>query len=191
MNIFVLDKTPEFSAKYHCDKHVLKMILESGQMLCTSHWTLGLQDLGKCLSDFKRVRDAKHYALEKMSSKLIPPWSMTHTRHPCTVWTSASFENYEWHTKLMRSLLDEYTRRYGKSHKAEQTYAWLSKGPPGNIPVLGLTEHPQCMPEDCKVKNNPVQGYRNYYKKHKAYMAKWKTGDVPDWWSVTSSLHLV
>ena len=42
MNIFVLDKTPEMSAKYHCDKHVVKMILESGQMLCTAHWTLGL-----------------------------------------------------------------------------------------------------------------------------------------------------
>lgn len=35
MNIFVLDTNPVLAAKYHCDKHVSKMILESAQMLST------------------------------------------------------------------------------------------------------------------------------------------------------------
>lgn len=35
MNIFVLHKNPALAAKYHCDKHVSKMILESAQMLST------------------------------------------------------------------------------------------------------------------------------------------------------------
>ena len=182
MNIFVLDKTPEGSASYHCDKHVVKMILESGQMLCTSHWTLGLEGLGKHLKDFKRVRDAKHYILEKMSPALIPPWSMSHVRHPCTIWTSSSAENYRWHLRLMRALLDEYTLRYNRKHKAEQTYEWLAQAPPSNIPDIGLTQHPQCMPDECKVENNPVEGYRNYYKKYKSYMARWKLGNIPVWW---------
>jgi len=35
MNIFYLDKDPVKAAQYSCDKHVVKMILESAQMLCT------------------------------------------------------------------------------------------------------------------------------------------------------------
>ena len=37
MNIFYLDKDPVKAAEYSCDKHVVKMILESAQMLCTAH----------------------------------------------------------------------------------------------------------------------------------------------------------
>ena len=35
MNIFVLDQSPTTAARYHCDLHVSKMILESAQMLST------------------------------------------------------------------------------------------------------------------------------------------------------------
>lgn len=35
MNIFVLDRNPARAARYHCDRHVSKMILESAQMLST------------------------------------------------------------------------------------------------------------------------------------------------------------
>lgn len=35
MNIFVLDANPAVAARFHCDKHVSKMILESAQMLST------------------------------------------------------------------------------------------------------------------------------------------------------------
>lgn len=35
MNIFILDEDPRMCARYHCDKHVSKMILESAQMLST------------------------------------------------------------------------------------------------------------------------------------------------------------
>ena len=37
MNIFYLDKCPVKAAKYQYNKHVVKMILESAQMLCTAH----------------------------------------------------------------------------------------------------------------------------------------------------------
>ena len=36
MNIFFLDKTPEKSAEFLCDKHIPKMLLESCQMLSTA-----------------------------------------------------------------------------------------------------------------------------------------------------------
>ena len=58
MNIFILDKNPKIAAEYHCDKHVVKMILESAQMLSTTHWLQSLELFNKKMSDFKRVRDA-------------------------------------------------------------------------------------------------------------------------------------
>ena len=36
MNIFALDKDPVVAAQMSCDKHIVKMILESAQMLCTA-----------------------------------------------------------------------------------------------------------------------------------------------------------
>jgi len=45
VNIFVLDRDPELAAKYHCDKHVVKMILESAQMMCAAHWTVHLKKI--------------------------------------------------------------------------------------------------------------------------------------------------
>jgi len=37
MNIFYLHKDPDICASYHCDKHVLKMIIEYAQLLSTAH----------------------------------------------------------------------------------------------------------------------------------------------------------
>ena len=182
MNIFVLDKDPSLAAKYHCDKHCVKMILEAGQMLCVAHWVGALRSMDKEISDFKRVREAKAFAIENANSSLIPPWTLTHTRHPCTIWTSENTENYSWHVRLMRALLDEYTMRYEKIHKSETVYDWLSSKTPHGMINAKMSAHPQCMPEDCKVPNDPVAAYRNYYHQHKAYMAKWNKGATPHWW---------
>ena len=130
MNIFVLDTDPKVSAQLMCDKHCVKMILEAGQMLCAAHWIGALKSVNKELSDFKRVREAKWYAESHADSSLIPPWTLTHTRHPCTIWTSKNTGNYEWHAQLMRALLDEYTLRYQRHHKSELVYEWLSSKVP-------------------------------------------------------------
>ena len=37
MNIFILDNDPVIAAQMQCDKHVVKMIVESAQMLSTVH----------------------------------------------------------------------------------------------------------------------------------------------------------
>ena len=82
----------------------------------------------------------------------------------------------------MRALLDEYTLRYKKMHKSEEVYRWLSSRTPYKMTKADMTDHPQCMPDACKVPSNPVEAYRNYYNEHKAYMAKWKLGNVPHWY---------
>ena len=45
MNIFFLDKDPKIAAQMQCDKHVVKMILETAQMLSTAARAQG-HDIG-------------------------------------------------------------------------------------------------------------------------------------------------
>mgnify|MGYP003310074464 CR=1 FL=1 len=49
------------------------------------------------------------------------------------------------------------------------------------IPDIGLTEIPQAMPDYCKVPNDPISGYRNYYINEKFYFANWKKREKPLW----------
>lgn len=94
MNIFVLDYDPATCARFHCDKHVVKMILESAQLLSTACSIRGIWD----------------------SSFMYKP---THTRHPCTLWAGASDSNFAWLRSLGLSLCVEYTRRYRRRHKTQ------------------------------------------------------------------------
>ena len=125
MNIFILDEKPQIAAEYHCDKHVVKMILESAQMLSTTHWLQALQIFNKNISDFKRVRDAKEFLHVNLQENMKPPYKMTHVRHPCTIWTTESIENYNWHVKLLFYLCCEYTKRYGKQHLTISTLLYV------------------------------------------------------------------
>ena len=98
MNIFYLDRDPKIAAQLACDKHVVKMILESAQMLCTAHRVLDGDE------------PADHGGMYKM----------VHKNHPSTIWTRTSEMNYQWHWRYFDSLLKEYTHRYGKHHATER-----------------------------------------------------------------------
>ena len=157
MNIFVLDQTPEMSAKYHCDKHVLKMIIETAQLLSTAH-----------------------HVLTPDSTIAKSVYRKTHVNHPCAVWVRTCYENYEWTYNLLLKLLAEYEFRYGKHHKTGDLTQYL-KTPPANITMLGhMTQRPQCMPDDCK-QESTVSAYRDYYIKHKNHFAKWTKRETPNW----------
>ena len=107
MNIFYLDRDPVIAAQMMCDKHVVKMILESAQMLSTAH----------------RVLDGDEYADRKGLYKLA------HKNHPSTIWVRSSLENYTWLYDHMVALMAEYTYRYGKHHATERLLAPLFKSP--------------------------------------------------------------
>lgn len=190
MNIFVLDEDPKIAASMQCNKHVVKMILESGQMLCAAHWMAWLdgEDKRPVLGDFKRVRDAQNWLFENVPKVRQPPWKMSHIRHPCTLWAASTIGNYFWLLDHMRGLLDEYTRRYKKKHKSEEVYKWLSIYQPSDMMSgkkrLGKTPHPLCVPEEIKCfTQDPVQAYRTYYVTHKSHLAKWAPRAAPpSWW---------
>jgi len=153
MNIFVLDKDPKKAAQYQGDKHVVKMILESAQLLSSVHW----------MTD-----SSAHYRL-------------THKNHPCSNWARESIENYKWLCDHAVELCNEYTRRYHRTHKSEPIIKDLCSNLP-NIPSKGLTPFALAMPEDCKYPGAPVKSYRTYYKKHKKDIVKWNHSEKPEWY---------
>lgn len=174
MNRFILDEDPYVAAMYHCDKHVVKMILEECQMLCSAHRILdGVETIGQS----KTGRKAKRWVLDDSRNDKL--YQATHVNHPCTQWSMESFDNYVWSVKLLRCLLDEYEYRYGKKHKCEELYPIL-RFTPQRIANRGLTQFPQAMPDECK-RENPVDGYRTYYIEHKKRFAKWTSREVPGW----------
>ena len=108
MNIFYLDRHPIKAAQMMCDKHVVKMILESAQILSTAHRVLDGDDY------------ADRYGLYKIA----------HKNHPSTIWARSGGLNYLWLYDHMRGLMQEYTYRYGKIHATERLNMGLSSRSP-------------------------------------------------------------
>ena len=91
MNIFVLDYDTKVCAQMHCDKHCVKMILETAQLLCGVHHMTGGE----------------------------APYGLSHKNHPCLIWARECIENYVWLCDLGIELCKEYTHRYGKIHSCQ------------------------------------------------------------------------
>ena len=135
MNIFYLDRDPYEAARLQCDRHVVKMILETAQLLSTAHNEL----------------DGGQIA-----------YKSTHKNHPSAVWVRQSRHNYRWLRRHFLALGDEYTRRYGKVHATIQKHSETLLWPPNNIPDGGFADPPQCIPDECK-RDDAVLGYQVYY----------------------------
>ena len=176
MNIFFLDRNPNVAAQYMCDKHVVKMIVETAQMLSTCHRMLdGVLERRPSVSGKRMV---PYYKLSDWREDVL--YKAVHFKHPCNVWIRESAWNYEWLHEHFGALLREYTVIYDKQHKCEQLYAPLSCIP-NNISDAPRTKYPQAMADDCKHKDI-VRAYRNYYKKYKSDFATWKNRRTPIWW---------
>lgn len=88
MNIFACDYDPVQAAIWLPDKLVVKMPLESAQILCTAIWLSGG----------------------------TAPYKPTHVKHPCVLWTGKALGNWQWLVEHGLALCDEFTHRYGKLH---------------------------------------------------------------------------
>jgi hypothetical protein len=172
MNIFVLDENPKTAAEYMCDKHVVKMIVESCQLLSTAHHILD----GKKIERTNKI-GRKFTTWEKSGNYL----RCTMANHPCTIWTRESSSNYNWLWLHTKSLMEEYTYRYEKTHVYENELLGLLQVCPTSIRSGRLTHFAQAMPDEFK-NQDPVVAYRNYYLGAKARFAKWRKGNIPSWW---------
>lgn len=166
MNIFWLDSDLEKAAMYHCDKHVVKMILEYTQLLSGVLHSLN-----------------RDYGLKIDTGELYKP---THMNHPCAVWARKTSGNYGLLTVLLCALLAEYTYRYGKVHKSSTVAINLAKHYPAVESLLPVesTVPPQCMPDEFKDKV-VVAAYRNYYlHKSNSIDMRWTKRYKPEWLEV-------
>lgn len=154
MNIFILDNDPKVAAKYLCDKHLIKMILESAQLLCSPY----------------------HPG--------VAPYKRTHFNHPCSKWVRESEGNYRWLISHALSMCDEYTMFYKKTHKCEAVIKWCEDNIDKiKFIEKSMTPFAQAMPDQYK-KTDAVAAYRDYYSKEKRSMAAWKNGRIPPrWWN--------
>ena len=181
MNIFYLHENPIQNAKWHIDKHIVKMPIEYAQLLSTAHRLLdGEMYLGKTANG----RNIKRWRLDDEREDIL--YKASHINHPSAIWVRESIENYYQMFKLYMATLEEFTNSYGKIHGASKPSVFLMR-PPLNIPCVKKTEIPQCMPDYCKVKGNPIKAYRNYYINEKESFATWKNKEIPQWFKMTSA----
>lgn len=152
MNIFFLDRNQTKCAEYHYDTHVVKMILESAQLLSTAHHLAGNGG----------------------------PYKKTHDNHPSAVWVRDSVSHYVWLYNLMIELGKEYTHRFGKTHKTIADHAQTLSYFPRYIKADGWRDPPQAMPEHCQHEDT-VLAYRNYYTTEKLNLMRYSNRETPQW----------
>lgn len=177
MNIFVLDNDAATSARMMCDKHVIKMIVESCQLLSTAHHVLD----GEELLVVSNKRKYKSYICTKKNI-----CKATMINHPCTIWARQTRANYLWLWRHAYALCKEYTHRYGKVHKMESMLMDELYDPPVNITKAKLTAFAQAMPEQYQ-HENAVVAYRSYYINEKSRFAAWNYSEEPEWWQTKTS----
>lgn len=139
-------------ARAHCDQHVIKMILESVQILCT--------------------------VLNRKGFKT--PYRSTHAKHPCVVWAGASYDNFCWLRSLALALNNEYRFRYQKTSD-HKSVAVLKAITGARFPRRGLTPFAQAMPEKYRVPGDAVAAYRAFYRGEKLGFATWTRRPPPRW----------
>lgn len=153
MNIFVLHKQVDMCARMLCDKHVVKMVLETAQILSSAQRINGNED-------------------EKL-------YKLTHKGHPCVKWASENRGNYIWLYNYFLALCKEYEYRYKKIHKSESLKYALADF--SFIPFFSLypSFNFNCTNNDIK---DIVMSYREYYRyKKKEIDMKWTVRNMPFW----------
>lgn len=159
MNLFLLSRSRRRGAKRHCNRHVIKMILETTQLL----WT------GVRMSNVD------------MKTLKIRAYRKTHAWHPTAMWVRETPKNWDFTLQFGLELCKEYTRRYHRRHKCERHLHFIRKlgyckpletrpyTAPRGAMKGGCTPLPLAMPDDCVVYQkgvpNAVASYRKYYNR--------------------------
>lgn len=166
MNIFVLDRNPAVAARNLCDKHVVKMVLESTQMLSTIA-----------------------HKQQAAASGLRGLYKPTHANHPCTVWAGESCANTRWLIAHTEETFAEYTARFeGKTHKSHEVFAAARRIVTLTGPIIDPSYWVLVMPDRYKDSDgDPVKSYRAYYHGEKSGFASWRRSPhgTPAWWHPT------
>jgi len=189
MNIFALHPNPRKAARWHVDKHVVKMLLETCQLLYTAHWVLYYPDLKTARSPIQLSRLQKTKAVP--SYMLSAPSTLSgevgyrpcHVHHPCAVWTRQTAGNYQWLFTLGLELAREYRFRFKKIHSCEAHIRWLADHRPPTLRPYPRRKFVMAMADEYKISENPIISYRYYYKtsKKERGLIHYTDRHVPHW----------
>ena len=179
MNIFVLDNDPVKAAQLQCDKHVVKMIVETAQLLSTAHRMI---DGNMVRKPNKNGRMMQNWVIGDSRDDVL--YKACHLNHPSAVWARESNTNYQWLYKHFIALCDEYTYRYGKVHATDTKLRDALRVVPSNIKSdimtpfkLAMGTNPECIDN-----SDPVGSYRKYYKTKKdRFKMVWTNRATPEW----------
>lgn len=194
MNIFWLDNDPAEAARAHCDRHVVKMIVETAQLLSAAWHTvapdqvelsIGSTDPTFPMHDFANDLAAKltfGYCYYINNQRIYAP---THLHHPAVHWVVESRANYDWLWRLGMFLLEEYTYRYKKEHATRYILRTLELTPLA-LPDDALSDPPLMMPDEHQVVDadgygDAVASYRRYYRDGKRHLLQYTRRQPPDW----------
>jgi len=176
MNIFVLSKDTVAAAQMHVDKHVVKMVLETAQILSTA---VRLAPYVKDPSMSKEACSVIHDAFIKENMSFI--YKPSHQKHPCVIWASTNLTRFSWLKKLGIALSEEYTYRYGKIHKSDRIIRDVFYPSTGTYFVeQPLEPFALAMPDIYKT-DNVVESYRRYYLGAKQRMLVYTKRAPPSW----------
>lgn len=152
MNIFFLDHDPSTAAQMMHDKHVVKMILETAQILST--------------------------VCHRHGSWVEGMYRPTHQNHPSVRWAGDSATNFYWLVEHGQHLCNEFHHRYSKHHKSGAVIDLCGAEAP-KFEHLHWTAPAQAMPEEFKIPGDAVAAYRAYYLGRKVEQSGWTRRPVP------------
>lgn len=152
MNIFALDDDPVLAARALHDRHIVKMALETAQILCTVAHKMGLP----------------------------APYKPTHKNHPCVMWAGAALGNARWLGYHGMEICAEYTRRFGKVHASEIVILEAVLYVTSAMPLTFRTPFAQVMPDEYKG-DDAVRAYRRRYRATKLPGNRYTKATAPAW----------
>ena len=169
MNIFILSFCISECVRWMFDCHIVKMPLETTQLLYNAHHHSGDTELIDNCAPFNKSGTRRGYR-------------KTHLKHPCSRWVIESIENYRWLVEYGLALCDEYEYRYGREHFVRHHIEWLRDNEP-NYGGDEMTDFYFCGPDEC-TRGDVIESYRCYYQRKKDQgikMCGWKRRRKPYW----------
>lgn len=154
MNIFVSDTDPAIAGENLDDKRVIKMTLETAQIISAV---------------------AHRYSVSGEWYKL------THANHPCTKWAGDTDSNFIWLLEHGASLAAEYTRRFNKQHKSWDV---INRGYKiaAALPVAACTPFANCTPYKSTPCVTAYRQYLNEKWQTDRRPPKWTNSSPPSWY---------
>ena len=169
MNIFYVHEDPIAAAQALCNKHVVKMIGETANMLL---WKF-----------------QKQGGFTRPISKSGQPLQLSHENHPATRWVLQSSENYDWTISHLQGLTQEYQKRYRQAHFGARYLDYiqlfrqsLSFDSSSATPFVGCFGEYNYLSQDKSL--STVEAYRKFYWLDKYSFARWPSVyAIPNWWT--------